>query len=357
MTSQNMHFLEINRADIKQHRIVTVEQDSTLPHDHVLLNLDRFALTSNNISYALSGDFLDYWGFFPTTAGWGRLPAMGFGIVEQSNNPDIAVGGRYFGFFPVGSHSVVHAKASSNGFIDMAPHREKHAMAYRSFDKQPDAEQPNDNASLIFRGLFLTSFLAEDFLRESNYFDASQVIITSASSKTSIALAHCIRTSSRMRTVGLTSPANIDFVRSVNLYDEVLTYDDITSLDQHTKSVLVDMAGNRSVVARTHKHLGLSLLYSSAIGATHWEQTRSTEEITGPPPQFFFAPSQLSKRGKEWGRDELNKRMDDALGLFIGDSHDWLTIEHHTGMDAVSSIYQQLVSGVMRPEVGNILSF
>jgi hypothetical protein len=49
--------------------------------------------------------------------------------------------------------------------------------------------------------------------------------------------------------------------------------------------------------------------------------------------------------------------MDDALGLFIGDSHDWLTIEHHTGMDAVSSTYQQLVSGVMRPEVGNILSF
>ena len=54
MTSQNMHFLEINRADIKQHRMVTVEQDSTLPHDHVLLKLDRFALTSNNISYALS---------------------------------------------------------------------------------------------------------------------------------------------------------------------------------------------------------------------------------------------------------------------------------------------------------------
>jgi hypothetical protein len=160
-----------------------------------------------------------------------------------------------------------------------------------------------------------------------------------------------------MRTVGLTSPANIDFVRAVNLYDDVVTYDDITSLDQHTKSVLVDMAGNRSVVARTHKHLGQSLLYSCSIGATHWEQTRSTEVITGPPPQFFFAPSQLSKRGKDWGRDELNKRMDDALGLFIGDSRDWLTIEHHTGTDAVSSTYQQLVTGSMRPEVGNILSF
>ena len=49
----------------------------------VRLTLERFALTSNNISYALGGDFLDYWGFFPAESGWGRLPAMGYGIVSE----------------------------------------------------------------------------------------------------------------------------------------------------------------------------------------------------------------------------------------------------------------------------------
>lgn len=350
-------YLEIDRTNIKQHRIAPTQLPTKLSEGDVLLRLDRFALTSNNISYALSGEFLDYWGFFPTEIGWGRLPAMGFGVVEQSNNSDIKIGGRYFGFFPVGSHHVVQTQSTSNGFIDVSPHREKHAMAYRVFDKVPDTEQPNDNELLIFRGLFLTSFLAEDFLRESNFFNASQAVITSASSKTSIALAHCLRTSSRVRTVGLTSPANIDFIHSLNLYDDVVTYDDISSLDQQTMSVLVDMAGNRLVIARVHQHFGDSLLYSCSIGATHWEQTRSIEEITGPQPQFFFAPSQLSKRGKELGRDELNKRMGDALELFIGDTHDWLTIEYSVGAQAVSQTYDRLVSGAVRPDVGNILSF
>ena len=84
----------------------------------VRLTLERFALTSNNISYALSGDLLDYWGFFPAEAGWGRLPAMGYGIVSESANLDIAVGGRYFGFFPVGNEHIVQAQLSRNGFID-----------------------------------------------------------------------------------------------------------------------------------------------------------------------------------------------------------------------------------------------
>ena len=106
----------------------------------VRLTLDRFALTSNNISYALSGDFLDYWGFFPAEAGWGRLPAMGYGIVSESANPDIAEGGRYFGFFPVGNEHIVQAQTSRGGFIDAGTHREKHAMAYRAFDKVPDTE-------------------------------------------------------------------------------------------------------------------------------------------------------------------------------------------------------------------------
>ena len=95
----------------------------------VRLTLERFALTSNNISYALGGDFLDYWGFFPAETGWGRLPAMGYGIVNESANPDVAVGGRYFGFFPVGSEHIVQAQSSSSGFIDAGTHREKHAMA------------------------------------------------------------------------------------------------------------------------------------------------------------------------------------------------------------------------------------
>ena len=323
----------------------------------VRLTLERFALTSNNISYALGGDFLDYWGFFPAEVGWGRLPAMGYGIVSESANPDIAVGGRYFGFFPVGNEHIVQAQTSSGGFIDVGTHREKHAMAYRAFDKVSDVEGENDNAMLIFRGLFMTSFLAEDFLREQNFFEATHVVITSASSKTSIALAHCLRTNSTMRVIGLTSDANVDFVNSTGEYHDVVTYSEISSLDPSIQTVIVDMAGNPEIVASVHTHFGELLKYSCSIGATHWDQTSHRVDTPGPKPQFFFAPSQISKRSKEWGRAELNIRLETALNTFIEGSKEWLRIEHSRGADAVSETYSQLVAGKMPPEIGNILSF
>ena len=334
----------------------TTEPAVLAPGD-VRLTLERFALTSNNISYALGGDFLDYWGFFPAEAGWGRLPAMGYGIVSESANPDIAVGGRYFGFFPVGNEHIVQAQLSRNGFIDAGVHREKHAMAYRAFDKVSDIEGENDNAMLIFRGLFMTSFLAEDFLGEQNFFDATQVLITSASSKTSIALAHCLRANSTMRVNGLTSDANIDFVTSIGEYHDVAAYSDISAMDTEVPTVLMDMAGNPEIVAGIHTHFGESLKYSCSIGATHWDQTSHRVDISGPKPQFFFAPSQLSKRGKEWGREEFNMRLDTALNTFIEGSKRWLRIEHSRGADTVSDTYSQLVAGKMSPEIGNILSF
>ena len=351
-----MNYLEIDRSDIRKFRMEVCEPVALAPGD-VRLALERFALTSNNISYALGGDFLDYWGFFPAEAGWGRLPAMGYGIVSESANPDIAVGGRYFGFFPVGNEHIVQAQTSSGGFIDVGTHREKHAMAYRAFDRVSDAIGENDNAMLIFRGLFMTSFLAEDFLREQNFFDATQVLITSASSKTSIALAHCLRANSTMRVIGLTSDANVDFVNSIGDYHDVVTYSEISTLNAKVPTVVVDMAGNPEVLASVHAHFGESLKYSCSIGATHWDQTSHRVDISGPKPQFFFAPSQLSKRGKEWGREDLNNRLETALTTFIEGSKEWLRIEHLRGADAVSETYSQLVAGKMPPEIGNILSF
>ena len=203
----------------------------------------------------------------------------------------------------------------------------------------------------------MTSFLAEDFLCEQNFFDATQVLITSASSKTSIALAHCLRANSTMRVVGLTSDANIDFVTSIGEYHDVVTYSKISSLDPSVQTVIVDMAGNPEIVASVHTHFGESLKYSCSIGATHWDQTSHHVDIPGPKPQFFFAPSQLSKRGKEWGREELNNRLETALNTFIEGSKQWLRIEHARGADAVSDTYSQLVAGKMSPEIGNILSF
>ncbi len=349
-----MH-LEILRRDIRQHRIVDSRPPARLQDGHVLMRLERAALTANNISYALSGDLLDYWGFFPAEDGWGRLPVMGFGVVTDSRCSDVPVGGRYFGFFPLGDHHVVHAQAARSGFIDSAAWREKHAMAYRSFD--PADPSPNDDATLVLRGLFLTSYLLNDFLQENAYFSAERIVITSASSKTAIALAHCVQRTSSVRVVGLTSQRNVSFTQGVGEYDEVLAYDRIESLQPDSSSIVVDMAGNRRVVAELHTRLGANLRYSSSVGATHWDASRGDVSIPPPRPEFFFAPSQLAKRGKEWGREVLNQRITESLQMFIGDSGSWLEMKRCSGDNEISALYSALVSGDVEPSVGNIVTF
>ena len=351
-----MH-LEINRSDIRERRIVTDTAPALAPTGEVVLHIEKFALTANNVSYAFSGDMLDYWGFFPTVDGWGRLPAMGFGTVIESAVPGIAEGSRYFGFYPVADRHVVLATPTSGGFVDAGTHREKHAMAYRQFERADPALSAEDESFyLLLRGLFVTSFLAEDFLADNHDFGASRILVTSASSKTALAFAHEYKSHGRGRCTGVTSPRNTDFTMSTGLYDEVVTYDDIASLDPSIPSAVVDMAGNASVLAAIHRALDGSLRYSCRIGATHWDNAGSIGDAPGPRPEFFFAPSQLAKRGKEWGREVLEQRMGGALRTFMSDARRWLRLEESSGTDAVLSTWDALVSGNVDPAAGHVLS-
>ena len=79
---------EVDRQDSRAPRVVDAAP-ATLELGQVRLSLERFAFTSNNISYAIAGDLLDYWSFFPADAPWGRIPAIGIGSVVESANPDI----------------------------------------------------------------------------------------------------------------------------------------------------------------------------------------------------------------------------------------------------------------------------
>ena len=74
---------EVEKSDWKRTRFVD-EPVPELAPGQVLFRVDRFALTANNITYAVAGDMLGYWRFFPCEAGWGRIPVMGFANVIRS---------------------------------------------------------------------------------------------------------------------------------------------------------------------------------------------------------------------------------------------------------------------------------
>ena len=69
----------------------------------VLMKIDRFALTANNITYAAFGVAMRYWDFFPAPEGFGRVPVWGYADVVENLAPGLAVGERVYGYWPMSS--------------------------------------------------------------------------------------------------------------------------------------------------------------------------------------------------------------------------------------------------------------
>src|SRR5436190_15906052 len=95
------------------------------------LRVDRFGLTTNNVTYAVFGDAMRYWDFFPVETGWGCIPVWGFAEVVASTSDACAVGERIYGYLPMASDLVVEpGRADPRGFADVAAHRAPMASAY-----------------------------------------------------------------------------------------------------------------------------------------------------------------------------------------------------------------------------------
>lgn len=356
---ESLDFL-VRRDDWRTCRFDETPLPAPLAAEHVLLKVDRFALTANNITYALTGDMLGYWTFFPAAEGWGRLPVMGFADVVESAHPAVARGERVFGFFPMSTHLVVHAgDAGAASFTDVAAHRAATALAYRQYLRtaaDPLYEAAREDALLLLRGLFLTSFLVDDFLADQQGFGARTFLVTSASSKTAIALAFCLAARGAGEVVGLTSARNQAFVSSLSCYHRVLRYDEIPSLDASAPSVLVEHSGDGAIVNAIHRHLADNLKHSAVIGATHWSGARPARDLPGAPPTFFFAPLQMEKRQKELGPAGFQDKLGAAWRHFVAFSDGWLHVVRDHGRDAVERVYREVLEGATRPDQGHVLS-
>jgi hypothetical protein len=93
--------LEIQRGDIRQTHWRDVPSPA-LTDGAVRMRIDKFALTSNNITYAGFGELMNYWQFFPTgDPATGSLPAWGFGTVAESRRPGVEAGDRFYGYYPL----------------------------------------------------------------------------------------------------------------------------------------------------------------------------------------------------------------------------------------------------------------
>ncbi len=352
----------VARDDLQLTKVIGADlpDSNALPDEALLVKVTRFAFTANNITYAVLGDQLKYWQLFPAPDGHGNVPVWGFGEVIASKHPAIETGETLFGYFPMASHLVIEAvDVNKRGLSDGAAHRQGVSPVYNAYRRvtgDPAFAGRQGDYQALLRPLFMLSFLVDDFLAENDFFGAKAVLLSSASSKTAFGLAHLLHARGNVRVIGLTSPSNVAFVQSLGCYDEVVTYDRVTSLPTTTPVAYVDMAGNSGLRESLHRHFGGQMKYSGRVGLTHRSADPNEPELPGAKPSWFFAPDQIRKRAKEWGPGGVDQRFGAAWAGFAPKLDLWLKVTESRGPAAVKQVYLNTLNGHVPPDEGHILS-
>ncbi|HET6996971.1 MAG TPA: DUF2855 family protein [Solirubrobacterales bacterium] len=356
----------VKRDDFRESRI----EESGAPEiegGQALLRVDSFGVTANNVTYAVMGEAMSYWNFFPTAEeGWGRVPMWGFAEVERSEADGVEVGTRIYGYLPPSSHLVVTpGNADPSGFTDHSPNRAELPSAYHRYlaTETDNFYRPDTEAiQMLLRPLFFTSFLIDDQLADEGLTGRGPIVLASASSKTAIAAAFMLAQRQEVELIGLTSPGNAEFVSELGIYDRTVSYDEIESLER-APATFVDFAGNGAVRQAVHSHYGDELVHSMAVGVTHWEDFGSAaaaltgaEEMPGPQPIFFFAPTRVTKRAKDWGRVGLDQRVADAWHPFAEWTAGWLETTPGEGFEGLQNAWIEVLEGRVDPRTAHVIS-
>ncbi|SDS46364.1 DUF2855 family protein [Actinoplanes derwentensis] len=332
---------------------VTGGSTPALTDGEVLLRVDRVGITANNVTYAVLGESMRYWEFFPSGlgAGWGLPPLWGFAEVAESTIAEIKTGQRLYGYLPPAGHLVVRPdRIDDSGFRDVSAHRADLPSPYNAYRATiGDAAYRADQEDLLvlFRPLFFTSFMLADQVADNSFYGAEAIVVSSASSKTAYAAAFELH-GRGPRLIGLTSPGNVAFTEALGCYDQVLAYDQVSDLAA-VPTVYLDLSGAPETRTGLRFHLGSQLIRDIAVGLTN---RIPNADAAG---EVFFAPVQMRKRRQDWGRDGLDERFAEAWHRFAAVAQGWVDVRLGQGPDGLREAWLDVLAGRTPPRTGRIV--
>lgn len=349
----------VDRTDLSRVEVVDRADPDPEP-GQVVLRVDRVGLSANNVTYAVLGDELRYWDFFPVPAddagSWGRVPLWGFAEVVRSASEEVAEGTRVYGFLPTSSHVVVEpAKVDAAGFRDATPHRRALPGAYNSLavtTADPVYAADQEDVQVLYRPLFMLGLMLSDLLLEAACFGAEAVVLSSASSKTAHGTAFLLEGVHR---IGLTSEANRAATEGLGCYDEVRTYDEVEDLPA-VPSVYLDLAGSAPLRRRVHERL--APVHSAIVGATHHTAAPdpdADQDLPGAPPTFFFAPDQMRRRRADWGPGGIEARHAAAWARFAPVAATAVEVVRGHGPEGLREAWLATLAGDVPPRAGRVV--
>ena len=349
--------LWVDRTNLRNTQVVTREIPE-LSSGEVLVAIDVFALTSNNVSYAVSGDMIGYWSYYPAENHWGKVPVWGCANVIASRCDDVPMGERLFGFFPMASHVVLlPGNVRLDQFDEVSVHRQSLPALYNTYRRtlaEPEFLRKFEVERCLLFPLFATSFVLYDYLVDNKFFGARQVLIGSVSSKTGFGLAKMLHNDPQVtqRIIGLTSGANVAFVNSLQCCDEVVIYGNESHIDTTVPTAYVDMSGDTRLTAALHNLLGENMVESIMVGATHWEQRGAVGQLPGARPTFFFAPVHIAKRETDWGPGVIMMKAMKAAAEVAQSVQGQMEVEWTRDVQGLTILWNDLLDNKVSPNRG-----
>ena len=366
-----MKELQVKRQSLSDSRIVNdsrVIENIDAADGQIVVQVKRFGFSANNITYGVTGDQLGYWQFFPCANApgedqsdeWGLLPVWGFADIVSSSVAELPVGERLFGYFPPAEYLVMKPDAvTAYRLSDGSAHRAHLPPGYNNYrrvSKEPHYSEAIENEMMLLYPLYVTSFSLYTNLTSNAWFDAEQIVIVSASSKTSIGLAYGLsQDQSAPRVVGLTSARNHAFVNDLGYYDETIDYDNISAIDAGVATTIVDMSGSSNILGQLHEHLGDNLKRCINVGITHRTALGTDNRINKERSAFFFAPDYIQQCMKEWGAAEFQQKSSAYLAKATVASKSWLQLRELKGLTGLESVLSDVADGLLPPQEGLVI--
>jgi NADPH:quinone reductase-like Zn-dependent oxidoreductase len=319
----------------------------------IALRIDKFGLTSNNVTYAVLGHPLHYFKFFPVEGPWSALPVWGLATVLASRFPGVSEGARVYGYFPAARETTLRVAATTQlGFrVDRPELPPQHALygQYTLLDRDPLYLAAQEELMLVMRPLFMTGLLLADYLSVSQRMGAESVLISSAASKTSYGLARALQAAGQGKVIGLASERSAAAARALGFYDTIVSYDELASLDPARTAVYVDVAGSVPVRQALAGRLARSLRGIIAVGLTHWSDGVFGGEGLSVPVETFFAPGWSARRQKEAGASFFGQLRTGWLAQ-MESAQQHFKLVRKEGSAALSEAFDTLVQGRAAPE-------
>jgi hypothetical protein len=351
-------YVQIEQSNTKSSQLVA--ETITAPQDgELLVQIDKFGMTTNNITYVALGKSYQYFDFFPCQDRLkAKLNVWGVATVVQSKHAQISVGEKIYGYFPAAQYYCLKPSVvKSTHFFVSRPHLPADRLVYHQYFRaahDPDFLQDYEDYMIIFRPLWGTSFFLNDFLATNNYFNSKTLVISSASSKTAYCFALLVQNLG-FSVVGLTSASNVAFVKSLGLYSRIVCYDQLRDAS-FGQFVYVDVAGSRTINELIQNTFNDNLLKTVSVGMSHYDGTLgSFGGLSKANTVLFFAPDWIKQRLPVDG-DNIRIKREQAWKHFLTLANRFTTLEIQHGQQAALKTFQNMMNGAIQPQKSFILS-